>query len=161
MFLMHRRQTFQGLLQGCLCGSVWPILTLEFAWDYFRSRVYNLQNLSLFYNSILGKRRWCCFEAISNSWELVVGQTILVKCLSSVQKEIWLLHHLHCVPTPAETVWHYKPMTLIWFVKVLFPPDNHNLAEQCLFVSIVSFQSDLGRPVETSWLTLTAKDNIS
>ena len=75
------------------------------------------------------------------------------------KKEIWLLHHLHCVPTPAETVWHYKPMTLIWFVKVLFPPDNHNLAEQCLFVSIVSFQSDLGRPVETSWLTLTAKDN--
>ena len=48
MFPMHRRQTFQGLLQGCLCGSVWPILTLEFATDtsdtdsiipYFRSQI--------------------------------------------------------------------------------------------------------------------------
>ena len=93
---MHRQQTFQGLLQGCLCGSVWPILTgicygylgqgLKYILPYFRSQVYNFQNRSLFYNSILGKRRCCCPEAISNSWELVVGQTILVECWSSVQK---------------------------------------------------------------------------
>ena len=144
MFPMHRRQTFQGLLQGCLCGSVWPILTLEFATDtsdrdsiisYLRSQVFNLQNMSLFYYSIVQKRRWCCPEDNANSWELVAGR--MVECWSSVQKRNMITAPLHCMPTPAQTVWHYKPMTLIWFVKVLFPPDNHNLAEQCLFVSIV------------------------
>ena len=143
MFPMHRRQTFQGLLQGCLCGSVWPILTLEFATDtsdtdsiiaYFRSQISicRIRHCSTIPSYI--KVDDAALKPIRTPESL-----FLVKLFwSSVQKRNMITAPLlHCMPTPAQTVWHYKPMTLIWFVKVLFPPDNHNLAEQCLFVSIV------------------------
>ena len=161
---MHRRQTFQGLLQGCLWGSVWPILTLEFATDtsdrdsiipYFRSQVFNLQNMSLFYYSIVHKSRWCCPEANSNSWELVLGQTILVECTKK-KYDYCTIIALHVNSRPDGVTLQANDTDLI--CKGTFSAWQ---SQSCWTMSFCQLcQSDLGRPVESSWLTLTAKDYI-
>ena len=106
MFPMHRRQTFQGLLQGCLCGSVWPILTLEFATDtsdtdsiipYFRSQISicRIRHCSTIPSYIKGDD--AALKPIRTPESL-----FLVKLFwSSVQKRNMITAPLlHCMPNP-------------------------------------------------------------
>lgn len=84
---------------------------------------------------------------------------------------IWLLRH--CMITRSKTVWHYKPITLTWFVPAvlfLFWPSQpcQLLVSFVIFVlhflynlsPLCSFQSDPWWPKQT-WLTLTTEDDIS
>ena len=119
MFPMHRRQTFQGLLQGCLCGSVWPILTLEFATDtsdrdsiisYLRSQVFNLQNMSLFYYSIVQKGDDAALKTMRTPESLLLVEWSNVDRV--YKKEIWLLHHCIACQLPPRrcditSQWHW------------------------------------------------------